>query len=179
MTTLEWVLSVGGGLIAPFLLVYLIGCFLPRHHTVTRSIVLKQTANSVWESITVFERIPGWWPAVVMVERLPDHDGHPVYHQVFQTGRRRQQSIRVEVIEKEGPKRMVTRVVDVNGPFRGKWMYEIAEVADGSRITITEQGELASRFIRTMFRLMMSKTQFIDSYLVFLGRKFGEQVIPA
>lgn len=179
MTTLEWVVSVGAGLIAPFLLVFLIGCALPREHVVARSIVLKQMPATVWETITVFERIPGWWPAVLSVERLPDHDEHPVYKQNFQTGRRRQQAITIEVTEADPPKRMETRIADVKGPFQGKWIYEIAEADGGSKLTLTEHGEIANPFIRTMFRLTMSKTQFIDSYLTFLGRKFGEQVTPA
>ena len=179
MSTLEWVVSVGAGLIAPFLLVFLIGCLLPREHSASRSIVLKQSPGSVWETITVFERIPAWWPAVLSVERLPDRNDHPVYKQTFQSGRRRQQSITIEVVEADAPKRMVTRMDDVKGPFQGRWIYEIVELNEGVKLTITEQGEIANRFIRTMFLLTMSKTQFIDSYLVYLGRKFGEQVTPA
>lgn len=178
MSTTEWVVSVGAGLIAPFVLVYLIGCLLPREHVAARSIVLKQSPLSVWESITIFERIPGWWPAVISVERLADQGDHPVYKQTFQTGRRRQQAITIEVTQAEPPKRMETRIADVKGPFQGRWIYEIAEIEGGSKLTLTEHGEIANPFIRTMFRLTMSKTQFIDSYLIFLGRKFGEQVAP-
>ncbi len=175
MTTLEWVVSVGAGLIAPFVLVYLIGCLLPRQHVVARSVVLKQKPATVWEAITVFERIPSWWHGVISVERLSDRGDHPVYRQTFQSGRR-QQSITIEVVEADPPKRMVTQIADVKGPFQGRWIYEIAEVEGGTKLTLTEHGEIANPFIRTMFRLMMSKTQFIDSYLFCLGRKFGEQV---
>ena len=180
MSPTEWVVSVSAGLIAPFLLVFLVGCLLPREQVATRSIVLKQSPLSVWDSITVFERIPGWWPAVVAVERLPDQGDHPVYKQTFQTGRRRQQAITIEVTQAAPPERMETHFADVKGPFQGGWIYEINEADGGCKITITEHREIANPFIRTMSRLtMISKTQFIDSYLVFLGRKFGEQVTPA
>src|SRR5260221_152006 len=113
MSTVEFVVAVAAGLVAPFLLVFVIGCALPRGHVVSRSIALKQSPASVWETITVFERIPGWWPAVLIVERLPDQNDHPVYKQTFQTGRRRQQSIVIEVLEADSEKRMLTRIADV------------------------------------------------------------------
>lgn len=176
MTTLQWIVSVGAGLIAPILLVFLIGCFLPREHMAARSIVLKQSPQTVWEAITLFERIPSWWFGVIAVERLPDQGDHPVYKQTFQTSRRRQQSITIEVVEADPPRRMVTRIADVKGPFQGRWVYEITEADAGTKLTVAEHGKIANPFIRTMFRIMMSKTQFIDTYLICLGRKFGEQV---
>lgn len=178
MSTLEWVVSVGGGLIAPFLLVTLIGCCLPRCHTAARSVVLMQAVQSIWESITTFERIPGWWPACVMVERLPDRDGQAVYRQTFLQGRR-QQAMTIQVVESIAPTRFATKIADERGPFQGRWVYDLTRDGNGCKVTLTEHGEIKNPFIRTMYRLTMSKTQFIDSYLVSLGRKFGEQVTPA
>lgn len=176
MSTLEWIVSVGGGLIAPFALVALFGCFLPRRHTVARSIVLKQRPETIWETVTSIERLPGWWPPCFMVERLPDRDGRPVYRQSFMQGRRKH-SITVEVTEAIEPTRFVTTIV--GGPFRGSWVYDIQPEGSGTKLTLTEHGEVANPFIRTMFKLTVNKTQFVDSYLICLGRKFGEAVTPS
>jgi uncharacterized protein YndB with AHSA1/START domain len=178
MTTLEWIVAVGAGLIAPFLLVTLIGFCFPRAHVVARSITLKQSPATVWESITSFERIPGWWPSCVMVERLPDKDGHAAYRETFLFGRRKQ-TIDLEVIESVKPSRFATRLTDVGKPLQGRWVYDIERhQGGGARLTLTEFGEVKNPFVRAMFHLMMSKAIFVESYLVCLGAKFGESVVP-
>lgn len=177
MSTFEWIVSVGGGLIAPFALVAIIGCFLPRRHTVVRSIVLKVRPETVWDTISSFERLPAWWPPCLMIERLPDRNGRPVYRETFMQGRRKH-PIMVEVTEAVAPTRLATSIVDERGPFRGSWIIVVQSEAAGTRVTLTEHGEVANPFIRTMFRLTVSKTQFVDSYLICLGRKFGEKVLP-
>lgn len=177
MSTLDWIIAVGGGLIAPFALVALIGLCLPRHHQFSRSLVLKQTTQTIWEAITSFERIPGWWPACFMVERLPDRDGHAVHRQFFLQGRRKH-PVTIEVVEATEPTHFETKIADEKGPFRGRWVYDLQPEAGGCRITLTEHGEIKNPFIRTMFRLTMNKTQFVDSYLVCLARRFGEKLVP-
>ena len=109
MNTFEWIVAIGGGLLAPFFIVALIGCCLPRRHVFSRSVVLKQGQAAIWESITVFERLPGWWPPCVMVERLADRDGRAVYRETFQYGRRKQ-PITLEVIEANQPSRFATKI---------------------------------------------------------------------
>jgi uncharacterized protein YndB with AHSA1/START domain len=178
MSTLEWVVSVGAGLIAPFALVTVVGLCLPRRHAVARSITLKQSPHTVWDAIATFERIPSWWPQCALVERLPDHKGRPVYRQAFFAGRQRLQAITLEVVEAERPTRFVTRVVNERGSFKGEWVYEVAPASGGCTVTLTEHGEIANPFVRTMFRLTTSKTRFIDSNLGALAAKFGERVVP-
>jgi uncharacterized protein YndB with AHSA1/START domain len=178
MTTLEWVVSVGGGLIAPFALVTVVGLCLPRRHAVSRSISLKQSPQTIWDAIAIFERIPSWWPQCALVERLPDNEGRPVYRQAFFAGRRRLQAITLEVVEAERPTRFVTRVVNERGSFKGEWVYEVTLSPGGCTVTLTEHGEIANPFVRTMFRLTTGKTRFIDSYLSALTAKFGERVVP-
>jgi len=176
MSTAEWIAAVGLGLTTPFLLVALIGCLIPRRHTVSRSISLKQSVATVWDSITGFDRIPGWWPVCIMVEHLPDKDGHSVYRETFLQGRRRV-PIEIELLEWVKPKRLTTAIVDVKGPFRGRWVYDLeAGQSGGAQLTLTEFGEVKNPFIRAIFRLTMNKAMFVESYLICLGAKFGEEV---
>jgi hypothetical protein len=175
MTTIEWFVSVGAGLIAPFALVALIGCLLPRTHSLTRSINLKQNAHAVWASITAFERIPGWWPPCVMVERLPDTDGHATYRETFLLAGRRQ-PIDLEVLESVADSRLVTRIVKAGGPFRGRWVYELAPVSAGCKLTLTSSSGIGNPFVRAMSRIAVNRARVVESYLVCLGAKFGERV---
>lgn len=177
MSTIEWIVAIVGGLTAPFVLAAIVGLFLPREHVATRTVALKQSPPTVWQAITSFERIPAWWPPCVVVERLPDQDGRAVYKQSFQSGRRLQ-SITLEVVESVEPSRFVTRIADVKGPFQGRWVYELTAVDGGCRVALTEYGQIKNPLIRTMFRLAINKAQFIESYLVCLARKFGEQPLP-
>jgi hypothetical protein len=174
MSTLEWVVAVGAGLIGPLALVALIGCCIPRMHTVVRSIMLKQSPASVWATIAAFDRIPGWWPPCMMVERLHDRGGHAIYRQTFQYGRRKQQ-IEIEVLESVEGCRLVTQIGEMNGPFRGQWIYELSPTHHGCNLSLTEIGEVKNPFIRAMSRLM-NKAQYVESYLGCLGAKFGEKV---
>ncbi len=177
MTALDWIFVVSAVLIAPFLIATLIGCCLSRWHVFSRSIVIKQSPRTLWESITVFERMPAWWP--VMVERLADRDGRAAYRVWFLNGKHRTQPITIEVVEANAPTRFATKIGSEKGPFQGRWVYELNEEDGGCRVTLTEHGEVRNPFVRAMYRIMTDKAQFVDSYLACLGREFGEDVKPA
>jgi len=178
MTTTEWIVAVGGGLIAPFLLATLIGLMLPRQRVATRSVKLKQRPESVWATIIAIDRLPGWWPLCLMVESQSDHDGRPVYRQTFRNGRRLQH-LSLEVVEAIEPTRFVTRIADPKNRFLGRWVQQIETLPEGGcRLTLSEHSETPNPLIRTLSRLMLGNAQFIDSYLFCLGRKFGEPVTP-
>lgn len=178
MTSFEWIAAIGGGLVAPFVCVFLFGCVLPRMHVITRSIALKQKPPSIWNSIACFERLPGWWPPCVMIERLPDRDGHEVYRQTFMNGRRLQ-SIDVEVVESIRDVCLETRITGLRKPRRRGWRYQLSSSDGGSEVTIMEFAEIPNPFLRALFRMMINKNQLCDSYLICLGRKFGEHVQPS
>lgn len=88
-------------------------------------------------------------------------------------------TLTLAIVEAREPARFATRIVDERGPFRGTWTYEIEAAGSESRVTLTEDGQVRHPIIRVMFRLFMTKSAFVDSYLQDLGRKFGEQVAPA
>jgi len=79
----------------------------------------------------------------------------------------------------ESPKRMVTRIVDQNLPFGGRWEYDIEpDGPDASRVTITERGWVSNPIFRFVSRFVMGHTATIDAYLRALGKHFGSEPTP-
>ncbi len=76
------------------------------------------------------------------------------------------------------PARLVTRIADERLPYGGTWTYEVEEDAGGSRVTITEDGEIYNPIFRVVSRFFLGYHATQRSYLRALGAKFGETVEP-
>lgn len=69
-----------------------------------------------------------------------------------------------ETVEAQPPRRLVTRLVG-DSSFGGSWTFEIEPVRDGSRITITEDGEIYNAFFRFVSRYLIGHARTIETYL--------------
>jgi hypothetical protein len=63
-------------------------------------------------------------------------------------------------------------------PFGGWWEYVIAPAGSGSRVTITEHGEVYNPIFRFVSRYVMGQTKTLDSYLTALAAKLGDRYTP-
>ncbi len=169
---LKWILAVLGVLIGLGLVVTLIGALLPRDHRATASIALDQPADSVWNVVRDLGDYAEWWSEAEAVERLPDRGGRETWAQRDRHG----QSIPIEVVEVQAPRRLVTRIADESLPFGGTWTYEIVDTAGGSTLTLTEDGEVRNPVFRFMARFVFGHYATIESFLRALGRRFGQEV---
>ena len=79
----------------------------------------------------------------------------------------------MEVQESEPPTRFVTRIADPDQPFGGTWTFEIVPSGAGSRVTITERGEVYNPIFRVMSRFVFGYTGTMQSYLAALTARFG------
>lgn len=156
------------------LAVPVVGLFLPRGHAVARTMTLHQPPDAIWQVITDFDAVPSWRPNVTRIEQLPAHQGFPVWREHYQGG----DTLTLATVESVAPARLVREIADPDLPFGGRWVYEIAPVDGGSRITITEHGDVPNPVFRVMSRLFMDQTATVDQYLLDLGKKFGESVAP-
>ena len=167
---MKWVLIVVISLVALVLAVWVIGSLLPKGHTVARTLRLKQSPEAVWAAITDSQAMPAWRPNVVKVERLADQNGHAVWRETYKDG----QSLPLEMVELQPPKRLVARIADPTLPFGGAWTYEITPAEGGCTITITERGEVYNPVFRLVSRFM-NQAGRIETYLTDLARKFREE----
>jgi hypothetical protein len=151
-----------------------VGLLLPRSHVVARSIALHQSPDAIWRVITDFESAASWRSDVLRVERLPSQQGSPVWREYYQGG----DSLTLATVESVAPARLVREIVDPDLPFGGRWVYQIAPADDGSRVIITEHGEVSNPVFRVVSRFFMDQTATIDRYLLDLGKTFGEAATP-
>lgn len=174
MRILKWILGLVGALFGLVALVWTIGAILPKDHTATSFITLEQPADTVWATVRDFSSYPEWWPTAVSVKRMPDPDGREIWAQQDKWGG----TLPIEVVSSEAPSRLVTRIADPELPFGGTWTYEIEPHSSGSRLTITEDGEIRSAFFRFVSRFIVGHHATIESYLEALAARFGEEAGP-
>lgn len=140
----------------------------------TRSVTLPAPPATVFATITDFASAPSWRPDVQRVDLAPDGaGGHPRFTEVSRTG-----STTMEVALIEPPTRLVTRIVGEGLPFGGSWAYRLDPEGTGSRLTITEHGEVYNPVFRFVSRYVMGHTATIDGYLKALSAKFGVAATP-
>ena len=82
----------------------------------------------------------------------------------------------MELTESEPPTRLVTTILSEGLPFGGRWVFEIQATATGSRVTITEEGEVYSAIFRFVSRYIVGYHASGSRFLTDLGGRFGENV---
>jgi uncharacterized protein YndB with AHSA1/START domain len=170
---LSWLLIALGVLAGVFLLIILAGSVLPRRHVVARALKTTRPVEEVWKVLTDIEALPTWHDGVVSVQRLPDHEGRPVWLEVY----RGNYPIRLETTEAVPPRRLVRTVADASGPFRGRWEFDLSPRDGGCRVTLTEHGEVPNPFFRFMARLFMDPALYLEIYLRALAGKLGDRPV--
>jgi hypothetical protein len=164
MKTALWIaLSILVVLAAATLAGYLVGARLPREHRASRSALLRRSPAEVYRVISDVTRYPAWRKDVRAVTPLADQryreDGGfgPIVY-------------RLEA--DEPPSRRVTRIDDATQPFGGTWTFELAPEANGTRLTITEDGFVDPPLFRFLSRFVFGQTKTIDTYLRELEAEF-------
>lgn len=81
-------------------------------------------------------------------------------------------TVKSEVVESAPPSRLVTRIIDET-QFGGTWTFEIAPTPAGSRLTITERGEIYNVVFRALAKYIFGYTGTMDSFLAAAGAKLN------
>jgi hypothetical protein len=154
-------------------IVAIIGSRLPKTHVASRSILLHQSPQNVYRVVRDFGATPKWRPDVKQVDVEPQQGGPLHFREVGKNG-----TINFELVEDVPAERMVTRIRDTDLGYSGKWTYVLAGENGGTRVTITEDGEVSNVLFRFMSRYVFGHTATIDSYLTALAKQFGEDAAP-
>jgi uncharacterized protein YndB with AHSA1/START domain len=172
---IQVILVVVGVLVAAVVAVVVIGLLLPKGHTATRSVTLRQPPDAVWAVLTDIDGYPTWRTGLRKVEHLSDEDGRARWREHDGNGK-----ITYERVEAVPPSRLVIRIADPKLPFGGAWTYVVTPTGDGgSTLTVTEDGEVYNPVFRFVSRFVMGHTATMDKFLKSLGAKFGETVTVA
>jgi uncharacterized protein YndB with AHSA1/START domain len=154
-------------------IVALIGLRLPKTHTASRSIVLHQPPQNVYSVIRDFASAPSWRSDVTQIDVEIQPNGRVHFREEGKNG-----TVNYELAEDVPAQRMVTRILDTDLGYSGKWTYVFTPESGGTRVTITEDGEVSNVIFRFMSRYVFGHTATLDSYLTSLAKRFGEEANP-
>lgn len=170
---MKWLFLLGAAAVAVSLLVVAIGLVLPRDHTATRTVDVATPPDQVWAVITDVASYPRWRPDVTRIEALPAVDGRAAWREIT-----RRTSISYEAVESVPSSRFVTRIADRALPFGGQWSIELAPLPTGTRVTITEHGEIYNPVYRVFAHFVFGYTATMDAYLHALQRRLDSPSTP-
>jgi uncharacterized protein YndB with AHSA1/START domain len=165
-----WALASLGGLAGLIAVMAAIGAFLPVAHLATRSARIGRPPIEVFDVLSDPASYPSWRPGLARVELLPEQDGKRVFREHGKQG-----SMTMVIEEAERPRHLKTRIADRGLPFGGHWIYRIEPDGDGTRLTISEHGEVYNVVFRFMSRFIFGHASTLEQVLKALGKKFGEE----
>src|SRR5262245_20866404 len=152
-----------GLIVALILLLIAIGYALPISHVATREARLPAPPARVFSVLRDVEQFPKWRSDVKSVEVLATTPA-------LRWRERGGNDITFEMETVEPPRRIVTRIADKTLAFGGSWTYELSPQDGGTRLVITENGEVYNPLFRFMSRFVFGHTATIDRFIEDLGR---------
>jgi hypothetical protein len=167
---MTWLLGAGAVMVGLIVIATIWGALLPREHHAVRGARFAQPPAAVWAVVADPLAGASWRPDVAAVEPLPEQDGRPRWKEIGSD------TITYELVADEPPVRRVVRIADDTLPFGGTWTYALAADGGGTRLTITEDGEVRNPLFRFLARYAFGHGGTMEAYLRALGRRFGEEV---
>jgi uncharacterized membrane protein len=159
----KWLLVALAVVVVLIATVFVVGALLPRRHVASRTRRVSAPPERVFALLRDVASAPTWRRGVSSVDVLP---GEPV--------RWREHGKNGDILfardVEEAPHRIVTRIADDSLPFGGTWTFDLAADGDGTRVTITEDGEVKSPVFRFVSTLIIGHTSSIDAFLDDLAR---------
>jgi uncharacterized protein YndB with AHSA1/START domain len=155
------------------LVVVIVGYLLPVRHVATVSATIPAAPDAVWAVLTDPAGYPKWRGDVTSVEMLPADSGHVAWRE-----HGKNDAITFAIEQAEVPRRLVTRIAEKGLPFGGSWEYLVTGDGSGSRVQITEHGEVYNPVFRFVSRFIMGHSATASAYLKALGARFGATVVP-
>lgn len=70
----------------------------------------------------------------------------------------------VQITRADRPVLLQTRVTDPDGQFGGTWTFALVPDGTGTRLTITEDGEVYNPIFRFLSRFVLSRTATMEEY---------------
>lgn len=148
-------------LVALVAAMWVTGSMLPVAHVASGNQILPRPVEDVFRLVSSIEAYPQWWSEVSSIEVLArDPNGNLTFRQHGSGG-----PVVMQVVEQRPPTRFVTRIADSDQPFGGTWTFELEPQDEGTRLTITERGEVYNPLFRFMARFVFGHSGTIESFL--------------
>ncbi|HMD32285.1 MAG TPA: SRPBCC family protein [Candidatus Acidoferrales bacterium] len=167
---LKGILILFGAFAGLIALVAIIGAMLPVKHVATQSADYGKPPDAVWATITDPTKFAAWRPNMKTATPADPADPRRGWTEIWSHG----EQVPITVEEWTPPRKLVTRL----GPgmaFGGTWTFELAPTPAGTRLRITENGEVYNPIFRFLSRFVFGHTASMRDYLKGLGKAFGEE----
>ena len=142
---MKWILWTIVAFISVVGVVALVGYFMPVGHVASRTADFNKPPEQVFALMSNPATYQQWW------------DGA---------------TVKSEVVESAPPGKIVTKVVGET-QFGGTWTIEIAPIPTGSRVTITERGEIYNVVFRALSKFVFGYTGTMESCLAAAQKKLA------
>ena len=166
---MNWTWRIVGTVVLLISAIYLFGAILPVEHEASRSADFPRPPQDVYDLIADFRGYPTWWPEVQKVDVAVEGTNRTTFTQHTADG-----ALMITVRERNPPSRYVT-MIDPGQEFGGSWTFDIVETPTGSRLTITERGEIYSPMFRALARLVFGYTGTMESFLAAARQRLSSQ----
>ena len=157
-------LAVLLGLVIAAAAVTAIGYALPQGHVASREATFRAAPPAVFGAISDVARYPEWRSDLTKVDLLAssplkwrEHSGSD--------------AIAFEATEFRPPDLLQVRIADEGLPFGGTWTYELFPDGAGTRLKITERGEVYNPIFRFVSKFIIGHTSTLETYLADLQRR--------
>ncbi|MGA2833187.1 MAG: SRPBCC family protein [Terracidiphilus sp.] len=147
--------------------VVVIGTMLPKQHVATRRAVIQATPVQLFALISGSQT---WRPEVKSCELI---DGEAGRHFQRETSRRGE-TVLYELQGSRPPFAIERRIATENLPYGGKWSFTLEPVDGGTKVRITEDGQVYNPVFRFVSRFVIGQTAMLDAYLKALGKAVGQ-----
>ena len=168
---MKWILIAGASLAALVALLFLVGSALPREHRATCRARFRASAQQLFALLTDVDGYPAWRTGVKSVRRLEPIGGKPAFEEDSKHG------VVPYAIEETVPeRRLVLRIADDSLPYGGTWTFALEPGADGTILSITEDGFVDPALFRVLSRYVFGHHSSMEEYLASLAKELGETV---
>ena len=155
---MKWILKIAVLLVILGCAVFGIGFFLPEAHQATVEIVFSSPPDVVWETLTEVSEYASWRSDVEDISGVTGTASSRGWTEepsglAFST-----------VIHQPGVLWRV-RIANEGLPFGGAWSYRLTQEGDGTRLSITEDGEVYNPIYRFVSRFIIGHDATIRRYL--------------
>ena len=162
---LRWLLYAGGAVGLLLVATVIVGYLLPVAHVASAEATFHRAPAEVYATIADVKRYTEWRRDLSRVEMLSETP-RTRWKESGSNG-----DITFEVDEAVAPNRLRTRIADTSLPFGGSWTYEVTPSGSGTKVRITERGEVYNPFFRVMSRFVFGHTKTMEQFLRNLGEK--------
>lgn len=164
-----WILFVMGAIVAVVVAILVGGLVTPRTHVASRAVTFRATPDRVWQTIHDVANYGEWRNELEDVSVVDSEQPQLRWRETSTRG-----SVTFGVTLDEPPRRFAARILDDDLPYSGEWTWQLDADGDGTRVTITERGEVGNPIFRFIGAHLIGYTRSIDTYLKGLALHLGD-----